>query len=195
MKYTFSYIPPSQTTLSSIKNHKVFEKKIIEYLKKARVKNTSDYNKTLRAINTLAKTLGIPTTVSKFFKGELSSIQKKKPLTEVTPWGGVTLKKVDVEKDFIQKLLLVKKYGVLGFEIHKKKHEQLQILEGYCLVFWINHRKKATTTICVQLGGPKDTYTFSPKDEHGILSLTNCVIEETSTNHLDDLVYVFKAHL
>jgi hypothetical protein len=33
-----------------------------------------------------------------------------------------------------------------------------------------------------------------PYDEHGILALTDCVIEEKSDNHLDDLVFVYDAN-
>lgn len=137
--------------------------------------------------------MSVQSPTSPLFEKELSLIQKKRPLTEFTVWGGVTLKKVDVAKDFIQKLLVINQGGVLGFEIHKKKKEHLLVLEGYCLVFWINHNGKPNHTIAFQLAGPKDTFTFAPKDEHGILTLTKCIIQETSTNHLDDLMYIFHA--
>lgn len=129
------------------------------------------------------------------FSKEIRQIQASAPLSEKTIWGGVTLKKVDVEQNFIQKLLVIKKYGVLGFEIHKKKLEKLKILEGTCIVLYSNHGKKQHSKgeITVKIASPSDRFIFHPKDEHGIIALTNCLIEETSTNHLDDVVYIFKA--
>ena len=193
--YKYHLSRPSKLTLSSTKNYTTFEEKLTSLIAKIHITNEKDYNSTLRKVKKLTDLVKIPSFTSNLFKQELSLIQNKKPLTEPTVWGGVTLKKVDVAKDLIQKLLIIQKNGVLGFEIHKEKHEHLKVLEGYCLVFWINHNGKANTTISVQLAGPNDEFTFKPKDEHGILTLTNSIIEETSTNHLDDLVYIFNASL
>ena len=132
---------------------------------------------------------------SKLFKDELIQINKGKPLTEKTQWGGVSLKKVDVARDFIQKLLVINTYGILGFEIHKYKLEKLKILEGTCLVLYSNHKanewKKGRVKIDLAKKG--DKFEFQPNDEHGIIALTECIIEETSTNHLDDSIFIFKA--
>lgn len=129
------------------------------------------------------------------FSKEISFVERNTPLTEKTPWGGVALKNVDVEKDFIRKLLVIRRFGILGFEIHRKKRERLKVLEGECLVFYSNHKsrnwRRGKITIAHAL--PPDKFLFLPRDEHGILALTNCVIEETSTNHLDDLAYIFEA--
>lgn len=197
MSHTFTYhlVRSTKPTYSSVKNYDTFAKELSKLLADKEINNKHDYNATLKEIKKLIKLLKTPALTSTVFKHELDAIQKKKPLTEPTVWGGVALKKVDVAKNFIQKLLIIKKTSVLGFEIHKKKHEHLTIREGYCLVFWVNHNGKVNTTISVQLAGPKDEFTFKPKDEHGILTITNCIIEETSTNHLDDLVYVFNASL
>lgn len=193
--YKYQIAHSSKPTRSSIKNYDTFEEKLNLLLTKKQITNEQDYNATLKEIKKLSELLKVPAITSAIFRQELALIRKKKPLTEPTHWGGVALKKVDVEKDFIQKLLIIKKLGVLGFEIHKKKHEHLKILEGYCLVFWVNRNGKPNTTISVQLAGPKDEFTFQPKIEHGILTITNTIIEETSTNHLDDLVYLYPAHL
>ena len=132
---------------------------------------------------------------TKLFDKEIKHIKNKIPLTEQTPWGGVSLKKVDVTKDFIQKLLVVQKYGILGFEIHKKKLEKLIILEGSCLILYSNHKSKnwKIGKISTKMASVGDQFEFQPYDEHGIIAFSNCVIEETSTNHLDDLTYIFKA--
>lgn len=133
-------------------------------------------------------------TSSTLFEKELHHIKRSEPLSEKTPWGGVVLKKVDVAKDYIQKLLVIKEYGVLGFEIHRKKLEKLKVLEGTCIALYSNHKNKQYKKggIRVALASPFDRFIFHPNDEHGIIALTNCVIEEKSTNHLDDLVYIFK---
>ena len=195
MKHSFTYSvsPSSKQTRFAIEKYEEVYANLLNFLAKKKTVNETDYNTILRGIKTRAQTISC--AASALFKQELTLIQKKKPLTESTIWGGVTLKKIDTAKDFIQKHLIIKNNSVLGFEIHKKKHEHLQILQGYCFVFWINHHGKPNRTISVQLAGPKDEFTFEPKDEHGILSLSNCIIEETSTNHLDDLVYIFKASL
>lgn len=132
---------------------------------------------------------------SSLFDKEIGPIHDKTPLTEPVVWGGVSLKKVDVEKDFIQKLLVVGKFGILGFEIHEQKLEHLRVLEGLCLVLYSNHHVDGYKEgeVKMQLASVGDTFRFEPHDEHGIVALTNCVIEETSTNHLDDIVYIFKS--
>ncbi len=194
MKYTYTLLTPSNPTLSNIKKYTSLEISLQKKLKGLSIANARQYNAILKRIYTLSRNI-TSTKRSVSFRNELAGITKKLPLTEKVPWGGVALKKVDVEKDFIQKLLIIKKGGVLGFEIHKKKKEHLKVLEGYCIVFFINRFDKPNNAISLQLAGPGDEYTFQPKDEHGILALTDSIIEETSTNHLDDLVYIFNAHL
>jgi len=137
----------------------------------------------------------LPSAKFATYETEVIPISKSAPLTEKTAWGGVALKKVDVEKNYIRKLLVIAKHGVLGFEIHKLKHEKLKILEGVCIVLFSNHANSnwKQGKISVELGATGDKFEFLPNDEHGIIALTNCVIEERSTNHLDDLVYIFKA--
>lgn len=112
------------------------------------------------------------------FDQEIKLIRVKKPLSEPTPWGGVNLKKVDVEKNYIKKLLVIKKYGILGWEYHKQKIERLKVLEGYCLVNF-------------KLAKPGDKFKYLPGQAHGVMALSNCVIEEQSTNNLDDLIFIF----
>lgn len=125
---------------------------------------------------------------------EIGPIQKGVALTEKTLWGGVSLKNVDVAKDFIRKLLVVNGLGVLGFEYHDLKLEKLKVLEGYPLVIFSNHSSKGWKEgkLSWKISAPGDRFTFLPSDEHGIIALTNSVIEETSTNHLDDLRFIYR---
>lgn len=170
---------------------------LANYFKTIRsINSTAQYNNILQKIVSSAKN-GKPLPIKNFpiYEKEILPISKSAPLTEKTAWGGVSLKKVDVEKNYIRKLLVIGRYGVLGFEIHKLKHERLKILEGACIVLYSNHgsRNWEPGKITVKLGVPGDKFEFLPNDEHGIIALSNAVIEERSTNHLDDLVYIFKA--
>ncbi len=160
------------------------------------IDNTQQYNKLVFGIIKICKNHSVKLKYNNpLHYKELVIIEQNKPLTEKTLWGGVSLKKVDVEKDFVQKLLVVNQYGILGFEIHKRKHEKLKVLEGIVIVLYSNHKKIGWKNglLNIQIGLPESKFEFVPNDEHGIIALTNAVIEETSTNHLDDLVYVFRS--
>lgn len=158
------------------------------------VKSGQEYNHTLEKIIKIIQKFSLKQATKLFYK-EIQLVNKDDPLSEKTAWGGVNLKKIDVEKDYINKLLVIKKYGILGFEIHKVKLEELKILEGICLILYSNHESKGWVKgeITVKLVSNGDKFKFLPYDEHGIVALTNCVIEEQSTNHLDDLVYIFNS--
>ncbi len=133
---------------------------------------------------------------SPMYLREISQIKSHRPLTEKTNLGGVALKNVDVKNDYIRKLLVVGSFGRLGFEYHNVKHEHLTVLEGMCLVLYSNHKGKGWEKgkVAAKFASKGDKFDFLPGDEHGILALTNCVIEEKSTNHLDDIVFVFNAN-
>ena len=158
-------------------------------------RSKSDYQEFLENIIKALKQTSRKTKKTSIFPKEIIPIENNKPLTEKTSWGGACLKNVDVEKDFIRKLLVIRKHGILGFEIHRKKLEKLQILGGECFVLYSNHKSKnwQKGKISLTYAAPNDRFEFSPMDEHGIVAITDCVIEETSTNHLDDLTYIFKA--
>lgn len=151
-----------------------------------------EYNGFIHALVALLKNEQIRNS-SRLFAKELKDITITSPLIEPTVWGGVSIKKVDTTKDFVQKLLLVKQYGILGFEIHKRKLEKLHVLEGTCLLLSSQHKKTAWEKgqVTIVLGKVGTQVVLEPGDEHGIIALIDCVIEETSTNHLDDLVYIF----
>lgn len=144
------------------------------------INSEEEYNRMLRKIINLSKKKYKFNLKTPLFSQEIKLIKAKKPLSEVTAWGGVNLKKADVGKDYIKKSLVIRKYGILGYEYHKKKIERLKILEGYCLVNFM-------------LAKPGDKFKYVPGQEHGVIALTNCVIEEQSTNDLDDLIFIYKS--
>jgi len=161
-----------------------------------KINSEKEYNQLLVQIITLTKTYPLPKNQGHLFRKELQEATRSYPLSEPTPWGGVPLKAVDVEKDYIRKLLVIKQYGILGFEIHKHKLEKLKILEGICLLITSQHGAKdwQKGQVSVALGKKGNKVVLEPGDEHGIIALTNCVIEEQSTNHLTDLSYIFKSN-
>lgn len=166
---------------------------IYSRLSKARgFDNGNEYRKVIIDVVKLIKKNKVKSS-NLSYKKEVSFIKNKHPLSESTNWGGVNLKMVDVDKNYIKKLLVISRAGVLGFEIHKLKHEKLKILEGICLVLYSNHNapgwKKGN--ILTRFAAPGDKFEFFPRDEHGIIAITPTVIQEESTNHLDDLIYIF----
>lgn len=195
MKYTFQYLT---STKYSEEEFKVFITDLTELLSATpAIESEVAYNAMLSTIiDVIKKHDAIFQIPSELFKKEIEPIRAKKSLTEPTPWGGVSLKKVDVEKDYIQKLLVIGKYGILGFEIHKYKHEHLKVLEGICLFIHSVHNdmKWKEGVINMSLVKPGDTITLLPGDEHGMIALTDCVVEETSTNHLDDLIFIYNSN-
>ncbi len=157
------------------------------------ISSEKEYNKLLQQIIALAKKYPLHKKQGSLFTKALKEGTKNYPLAEPTVWGGVSLKEVNVEKDYIRKLLVVKQYGILGFEIHKEKLEKLHVLEGICLLISSQHSKEGFKqgVVNISLGEKGSKVVLEPGDEHGIIVLTDCVIEEQSTNHLTDLVYIF----
>jgi hypothetical protein len=170
-------------------------KKVADCIENYTVSNEKQYNQMLEALFSILKKNNASKSAGLFFGKEIGAINALKPLTEKTVWGGVALKKIDVSKDFIQKLLVIRQYGILGFEIHKHKLEKLKVLEGECLFIYSNHYQKGWRkgNVFVQYANQGDKLTLQPGDEHGMIAMSNCVIQEISTNHLDDLVYIFSS--
>ncbi len=198
MSYFFESTPniPTKNAKKYFQRNNSFEKSLLSYIRSIKsIKTTQNYRNVIKKLLFIMKGAKYPPLKLKTYEKELDLIKENIPLSEKTIWGGVTLKKVDVGKDYIQKLLVINAYGLLGFEIHKLKHEKLKILEGVCFVLYSNHAKPKWKkgSITIRLATANDRFDFLPNDEHGIIALTNSVIEEISTNHLADLTYIFPA--
>lgn len=170
---------------------------ISDYLLSHSFEDQSSYNDFVTGLmKTIAETKRAETDASEIFHKELAQIEKKTPLIEKTPWGLVSMQKVDVAENFIQKLLVIKQDGILGFEYHERKHEKLNVLEGVSLIIYANHASEGWEKgqLTAQIAAHGDTFEFMPYDEHGMVALTDAVIEETSTNDLDDLIFIFDSH-
>lgn len=164
------------------------------YLRDKSFSSNSEYRKIITGLKHLIRQAKVTAPKIELFNKEIRLIRKQLALTEKTTWGGVSLKYVDVDNNSIRKLLVIKKLGVLGFEYHRLKREKLIILEGACIVLYSNHKSKnwKKGRVSYELAKPMDKFEFQAFDEHGIIALTDCVIEEQSTNHLDDLIWVYQ---
>lgn len=141
-----------------------------------------------------ASELAIPTAT---FEKEMGPIQRQSEITKAVPWGGVSFQHVNVPENYIQKLLVIQQRGILGFELHHKKHEALEVLDGYALIFASSHDMPGWQRGQVKLtfAGVGDSFVLPPEDEHGMIALTNCIVQETSDNELEaaDLIFVFNS--
>jgi hypothetical protein len=96
------------------------------------VRSENQYNQLLKELFS-SKKYPLLKTQGTLFAKELKEATRQYPLRAYY-MGRSTFKQVDVEKDYIKKLLVIKQYGILGFEVHKQKLEKLRVLEGICLL-------------------------------------------------------------
>ena len=158
------------------------------------------FNELLRGVATIITghqaELTIPTPL---FDSEITPIQKGWEFRFPTPWGGVANKDLHTEDNVhfdVRKYLVIQGKGMLGFEFHKKKRESLLVKEGLCIGIASLHGAKGWKEghVTLTLMKPGDTCTLEPGDEHGIIALTKCVVEETATDDTGgDLYFIFPA--
>jgi len=188
MKYFFSLKTNKKGSFSEQLQKLVSKNGVID--------SENEYNDFLKKIASVARKYYGSQSRKKnsLFEKEIKLIETQKALSQKTVWGCVNLKQVDVDKDFIRKLLVIRQFGFLGFEIHDFKIEKLNILEGECLIISSKHKTKDPKGNVELIFSQKgDRFEFFPGDKHGVIALTDCVIEETSTNHLDDLIFIFNS--
>jgi hypothetical protein len=172
------------TNLTNIKN----------YLSNSTFDSQESYDKFVTGLMELVSQSNIGNSLTKkVFNFELKQIEKKTPLIEKTPWGLVSIQKVIVPENHIEKYLVVKKDGVLGFEFHERKHEKLDIKEGIAMIIYADRDASGYEEgqLMAHIGTAGSVYEFMPYDEHGMVALIDSVILETSTNDLDDLIFIF----
>jgi hypothetical protein len=133
------------------------------------------------------------------FDREIQAIQRGWEFRFPTPWGGVANKSLSTWDEVhyeVRKYLVIHPKGMLGFECHKKKLEELRVLEGWCIGISSIHGEKGWTEGRVTLAfmKPGDRCVLKPGDEHGIVALTKCVIEECASDDTGgDLEFIFPA--
>lgn len=106
-----------------------------------------------------------------------------------TSWGGVVIEKH--EHPLVEKYLVVNRSRYLAFEKHAKKIEDLEVRQGYGLLF---HRPVGDVSIQATFLEPGVTAHFEPGHEHAILALEDLLIFERSLDFLgmdNDLIFIF----
>jgi hypothetical protein len=165
-----------------------------------RIGNTADFNAFLGGIAAIItnhqKDLTLKTPL---FDKEIELIKKGWEFRFPTPWGGVANKKLDTDDNAhfnVRKYLVIQQKGMLGFEFHKNKQETLRVKEGLCIGISSIHKAKGWQNghVTLTFMKPDDTCTLRPGDEHGVIALTKCVVEETATDDTGgDLYFIFPA--
>ena len=137
----------------------------------------------------------IPTPL---FDKEMAELDRKGEFGFLTPWGGVLF--YDKHRDSkgyytIKKDLVIRGPArVLGIvEFHNEKFEQLDFKEGYAIA--ISSDKRDGRLMNMVLAKPGTHVVLDPMYYHGIITLTNCVVEENATKDTGtDLHYVFSPY-
>lgn len=208
-KYEFRYQPGSEPVSPK---YSPFVEALTQYLATSKpIDNEADYNLLLQDIDGLIQKhitlFNIPTP--EFFDPEIAAIehnpQEAYPdpmIAHDIPWGGVVHKFIDVNKTrekednkLVEKLLVIRQRGILGFEIHTKKDEHLHVLEGVVLFIHSVHGDKAWKKgqVSMTLVEKGAEIRLLPGDEHGMIALSNSVVKETSSYHLSDLIFLFNS--
>jgi hypothetical protein len=150
-------------------------------------------------------------SIAKIITGHQAALEMPTPLFDIeiqpilkgyeyrfqTQWGGVVNKLLTSNDGAwydVQKYLVIQQKGMLGLEYHEHKHEELQVKEGLCIGISSIHRSEDWKEgyVTLMLMKPGDACVMEPGDEHGLIALTNCVVEETATKDSGgDLYFVF----
>lgn len=153
------------------------------------IHNKKEYTKFIKRVTRIIskhrEELTIPNPI---FKVEMENLPKDELNLVIPAWGGVAPKVVDVKNEIRMKYLIVKQAlspsGVLGPEYHILKDEHLTILEGFVILIGSEPEAWKNGQVTMTFAGPGDTCTLHPGNRHGIIALTNTVIQEDANNTL-----------
>jgi mannose-6-phosphate isomerase-like protein (cupin superfamily) len=111
----------------------------------------------------------------------LKIINKKKKITKINkPWGREFL--IEKNKNYLVKILIMKKKQKCSLQYHKKKHETVFVLEGSILLH-VNNKK-----LNLKKG---DFYVLKPNIVHRMEALNrDCIYLECSTSQLKDVIRI-----
>jgi len=85
---------------------------------------------------------------------------------------------------YVGKILFVKKGEALSLQYHEIKEETLRVLEGEIELVTGSDIEKLDS----HLVGPGTVFHIPPGTLHRMVAVTDCLLLEVSTNHLDDVV-------
>ena len=85
---------------------------------------------------------------------------------------------------YVGKILFVKKGEALSLQYHEIKEETLRVLEGEIELVSGSDIDKLDS----HLVGPETVFHIPPGTLHRMVAVTDCLLLEVSTNHLNDVV-------
>jgi mannose-6-phosphate isomerase-like protein (cupin superfamily) len=104
------------------------------------------------------------------------------------PWGSETL--WAQTEQYVGKILKVHSGEALSIQYHNFKDETMYVLEGVGCINFYSLEDGRPTLLKKQLVKDGDSVHIPPTQIHNVEAITDMVILEASTNHLDDLVRV-----
>ncbi len=106
------------------------------------------------------------------------------------PWGGEEI--FAETEDYVGKILTVRAGEVLSLQYHETKDETMRVLQGECHLHLgeIGAARKESTEadLEVLVLAPGDICRIPPRTIHRLAALTDTIMLEVSTPHLDDVV-------
>ena len=98
------------------------------------------------------------------------------------PWGHEEI--FAETDDYVGKILFIRQGEALSLQYHEVKVETLRVLEGKLdLVTGTDVARLETHQV-----GPETVFHIPPGTLHRMVAVTDCLLLEVSTNHLDDVV-------
>ena len=98
------------------------------------------------------------------------------------PWGHEEI--FAETADYVGKILFIRRGEALSLQYHEVKEETLRVLDG--------ELELVTGPDVEQLlrhhVGPESVFHIPPRTLHRMVAVTDCLLLEVSTNHLDDVV-------
>jgi len=107
-----------------------------------------------------------------------------------TGWGGVVITRH--EHPNVEKYLVIREGGYLALEMHEKKNESLEVLEGAGLIIWRRAMEQAMT---VEILRPGAEFHFEPGMEHCLIGTENLLVFERSIDPKgmdQDLIFIYE---
>ena len=98
------------------------------------------------------------------------------------PWGHEEI--FAETASYVGKILFIRRGEALSLQYHEVKEETLRVLEGEMeLVMGKDVDELESRTV-----GPDTVFHVPPGTLHRMVAITDCLLLEVSTNHLDDVV-------
>ena len=98
------------------------------------------------------------------------------------PWGHEEI--FAETASYVGKILFIRRGEALSLQYHEVKEETLRVLEGEMeLVMGQDPKDLESRTV-----GPDTVFHVPPGTLHRMVAITDCLLLEVSTNHLDDVV-------